>query len=96
MNKEQDIRNWILCNLIERKDNRFDKSSYVLKHDCEFALGYYVSNDQFKKQMRELEFKYKTNGLNDYYALKKRLYQRQIAQINQFKYRKNLINEANL
>lgn len=87
MEKREKIQTWILKNLIEKRENRFDKSSYTLKHLCEFDLGFYVSNSEFKREMRELGYKFKTKGLNDFYTLKKRLYGRDVFQINQIRFR---------
>lgn len=63
------IISWIKTNLKARKNINNSISSYGLKHRCERDLGFYVSNDEIKLCMKELNFKSVPYHCNEYYNI---------------------------
>ena len=62
------LREWC-SRLVKRQTINCKFSSYKLKHIAEKELGFYVSNLDFKTIMHDLGFKYKVEGINEYYNL---------------------------
>lgn len=71
MTKKDYIKKWIENALTKTvKVNPNSSTSYGLKHYCEQSIGYYVSNEEMKENMKELGFLFeKCNRVNEYYNI---------------------------
>lgn len=51
LEKQKALINWIDRNISSRKTANLKYTSYDLKHYAERAIGYYITNNQFKDAM---------------------------------------------